>query len=158
MFVNDDYDGKKHEDDSGMPIGGYCSPGDTSCQSHGTSMLGAVAGAKLGIAKKVKPVLVRMPRKYQTGAGASPQNFLEGVYAVDDAITENSRETQAILSLSWYYDFQGYSAQVGEHLTESAYEIWKFRLYSVLKSLIRKGVFVVTGTGNRRVVRSCCAS
>lgn len=153
MFVDDDYDGERREDDSGLPSDGHCPP-EKRCKPHGTSMLDMVAGAKLGIAKKVKPVLVRVPRIKPQGGGASPEHYLEAVAMADSAFTGDSGETRAILSLSWVYSSDIF--MVGEFLTRPIFELWKLRLYKILKSLVRKGVFVVTGSGNNAEVCSSC--
>lgn len=153
MFVGKDYDNQNHKDDSGVPLDGRCKPGK-KCNPHGTTMLGMVAGAKLGIAKKVKPVLVRVPRRSEFGGGASPMDYLEGVSLVNDAFNGKSKETKAILSLSWCYTLALYTGGVQNTLAQSGFEIWKIRLYRLITSLIEKGVFVVTGSGNSGVV--CC--
>ncbi|KAK2766892.1 hypothetical protein FQN54_006206 [Arachnomyces sp. PD_36] len=148
MFVGKDYDGEEHEDDSGVPLGGHCVNG-LQCNPHGTGMLGAVAGAKLGVAKKVTPVLVRVPRRKKLGSGASPENYLEGVAMVDNSIQSGTTDTQAILSLSWYFDNELYFGRVDRD--HKSFGLFRQALYQLLTSLIRKGLFVVTGSGNRGV-------
>lgn len=147
LHVRQDYDGQNHEDDSGLPLGGHC-PRGTHCNPHGTSMLGMVASKNLGIAKKVNPVVVRVPRKKQGGRGYSAQDFLDGVSKVNDVFTDDSGKTRAILSLSWYYDQALFASEV-DHFTGTGFYLWKAQLHRLLKNLIRKGVFVVTGSGNK---------
>ncbi|KAK2787714.1 hypothetical protein FQN53_004737 [Emmonsiellopsis sp. PD_33] len=146
MFVADDYDGKKHKDDGGTPIGGKCIQGQ-NCNPHGTSMLGFVAGKRVGIAKKVKPYIVRVPRRKQSGSGGTPDDYLRGVALVNDAFTGDSGTVRAILNLSWRYNLQLFK-QGAPEATNQDFEVWKERLHVHITSLIRKGVFVVTGSGN----------
>ncbi|KAK2799489.1 hypothetical protein FQN50_008461 [Emmonsiellopsis sp. PD_5] len=146
MFVADDYDGKNYKDDSGTPIGGKCIQGE-NCNPHGTSMLGFVAGKRIGIAKKVKPYIVRVPRRKQNGSGGTPDDYLRGVAMVNDAFTGDSGTVRAILNLSWRYNLALFK-QGAPEATDQDFEVWKERLHVHITSLIRKGVFVVTGSGN----------
>ena len=115
-------------------------------------MLGMVVGKGLGVSKKVTPVVVRVPRKSEFGRGANAEHFLEGVSMVNDAIKGDSAKTRAILSLSWYYDQTLFASEVDDTIVEGAFELWQIRLYRLLTNLIKKGVFVVTGSGNSEVV------
>ncbi|KAK2763346.1 hypothetical protein FQN54_009982 [Arachnomyces sp. PD_36] len=144
IFVRDDYDGKQTKDDSGAPLGGKCVG---KCKPHGTTMLSLVAGKRLGIAKKVKPYLVRMPRMKKSGRGAGPEYWLRGVSIVGDQFTDNSETVRAIINLSFHYSLEKFQGgQPGA--TEEAYDVWTRRLNAHITSLIQKGVFVVTGSGN----------
>ncbi|PGH19191.1 hypothetical protein AJ80_04162 [Polytolypa hystricis UAMH7299] len=151
MFVGQDYDGQNHRDDSGVPLGGICE--SLYCNPHGTGMLGMVAGANLGLAKKAKTWMVRVPRRQKKGGGNTPEDFLQGVSMVNDVFSDDSGVTRAILSLSWTYWLELYQKGSGED-SEEAFKLWQRRLYDLLTSLIRKGVFVVTGSGNQAVVNS----
>ncbi|KAF6801061.1 hypothetical protein CSOJ01_12012 [Colletotrichum sojae] len=110
LFVGNDYDGKQHRDDSGAKLGGACDP--EKCNPHGTSILSVLAGANLGIVKKVKPMVVRAPRRQADGSGSTDQEV------------------------------------------DESFELFKTRLRAILRNLIRKGLFVVTGSGNTGVMES----
>ncbi|EFW19513.1 conserved hypothetical protein [Coccidioides posadasii str. Silveira] len=148
VFVEKDYDGQYHRDDAGVPLNGVCEPG--YCNPHGTGMLGMIAGANLGVAKKVKPWVVRVPRKNKRGGGFTPQHFLEGVARVNDMILGDSKTTRAILSLSWSYDSEKFIK--GSDASTDDFETWRVRFHGILRTLIQKGVFVVTGSGNNYIV------
>ncbi|TPX20804.1 hypothetical protein DIZ76_016700 [Coccidioides immitis] len=148
VFVEKDYDGQYHRDDAGVPLNGVCEPG--YCNPHGIGMLGMIAGANLGVAKKVKPWVVRVPRKNKRGGGFTPQHFLEGVARVNDMILGDSKTTRAILSLSWSYDSEKFIK--GSDASTDDFETWRVRFHGILRTLIQKGVFVVTGSGNNHIV------
>jgi hypothetical protein len=154
IFVGEDYDGQQHRDDSGAPLGGACRG---PCKAHGTAMLGMIAGKNLGVSKRVKPYIVRVPRMSPSGGSTSPHVWLEGVAKVLDSILEQERispqhnhQTRAILSLSWYYNKELFEKGSGLERKPNplSFEEWISRLHSLLTTLISKGVFVVTGSGN----------
>lgn len=88
-----------------------------------------------------------MPRYKETGGIARAEDYLRGVALVDEAFTDNSDTVRAIINLSWHYPWLGFKDNKS-HITEEDYEVWKRQLYNHIRSLIRKGVFVVTGAGN----------
>ncbi|KAK2808540.1 hypothetical protein FQN50_004571 [Emmonsiellopsis sp. PD_5] len=150
IHVGLDYDGQTHQDDSSTPAPGFTLPmGAQSPKSHGTCMLSRVGGFKNGVAKKVSPVVVRVPRRHQFGGGARITDYLEGVSTVlDDVGTQGKR---AILLMAFYYprinpitnlplfrDFEGRDDSDG----------FRIRLRDLLRELIRRGVYPVTGAGN----------
>jgi hypothetical protein len=127
-------------------------------------MLGMVAGWKLGIAKRVKPILVRVPRRRDTGHGATAEDYLAGVGKLIDIFAESSQSTRAIVSLSWNFNQERYIGGLGGTPSDpvfgptfeldALFPYWQMRLQDLLKSLVERGFFVVTGSGNEVVVRS----
>ncbi|KAF6823680.1 hypothetical protein CMUS01_10593 [Colletotrichum musicola] len=159
LFVGNDYDGKQHRDDSGAKLGGACDP--EKCNPHGTSMLSVLAGANLGIAKKVKPIVVRAPRRHEDGSGASPEDWLETLVVIHNLFPNESEMTLAIVSMSWTYSllkykrsWMGTNPQSTDQEVAESFELFKTRLRAILRNLIRKGLFVVTGSGNTGVMES----
>ncbi|PGH04870.1 hypothetical protein AJ79_06955 [Helicocarpus griseus UAMH5409] len=136
LFVDNDYDGQKHKDDSGTPIGGKCGP--VYCNPHGTSMLGPVAGKRLGVSKRAKPYIVRVPRRDEKGGGATPEDYLQGVSLVNDLFTDSSQTVRAILNLSWRYDFGLFKQGVVDGITNEDFEVWTLRLHALITALIQK--------------------
>lgn len=162
--MDDDVDGARNRDDSGTPRDGKCSP--TYCNPHGTSMLGAVAGAYLGTSKKIKPILVRVPRRRVQGGGSTPEDYLNGVAKVVDAVGESDSATvRAILNLAWVYPRDVFGGALGEPNPavrtpeeemkhDEAYDRWKESLHHHIAHLVKQGVFVVCGSGNSFVASS----
>ncbi|OJD23526.1 hypothetical protein ACJ73_05120 [Blastomyces percursus] len=64
-------------------------------------MLGAVVGAKLGIAKKIKPYIVRIPRRDPRGSNPTAEDYVLSLSKISDRYPHNRRTTRAILSMSW---------------------------------------------------------
>lgn len=142
-----DPDLDNHEDDSGLNVDQVCLHDNKNlCITHGTSMLGFVAGAHLGVAKNVKPYLVRVPRRHPWGGGAKPSDWLKGVAAVLDRYPQKSRTTVAVLGLSWYWTEEGYAQDLDPK--EQAFRGYRLRLATLIEMLIERGVLVVTGSGN----------
>ncbi|KAF4874181.1 Subtilisin-like protease 3 [Colletotrichum siamense] len=161
MFVGNDFDGEQRRDDAHTPASGFC---ETKCDAHGTAMLSLLAGKDIGIAKRVKPIIVRVPRKMPAGGGASPEDYLAGLFMIDEAIPDNSDITRAVLSLSWGYTFEMFH---GKRLRNSAIEgttnmeseraqfgLYRTNMHRTLTSLINKGFLVVTGAGNKGLINA----
>ncbi|EGE83610.2 hypothetical protein BDDG_06554 [Blastomyces dermatitidis ATCC 18188] len=80
IYAYEDHDHAENldpRDDAGMPRNGICPPARTRIP-HGTTMLGAVMGAKLGIAKKIKPYIVRTPRRDPRGSNPMAEDYVLG--------------------------------------------------------------------------------
>ncbi|KAF0323324.1 hypothetical protein GQ607_009442, partial [Colletotrichum asianum] len=161
MFVGNDFDGEQRRDDAHTPASGFC---EKKCDAHGTAMLSLVAGKDIGIAKRVKPIIVRVPRKMPEGGGASPEDYLAGLFMIDEAIPDNSDIARAILSLSWGYTFEMFH---GKRLQNSAVDgtidmeseraqfgLYRKKMHRTLTSLVKKGFLVVTGAGNKGVINA----
>ncbi|KAK8033865.1 Pectin lyase fold/virulence factor [Apiospora marii] len=118
------------------------------CKGHGTAMLGFIAGARLGVAKKVKPYLVRVPRRSPFGGGSTAEDWLVGVAKVLERYEKPSDTTLAVLSLSWYVTENMQDRHPAEGKGEDTFLGFRNRLAALINLLIRNGVFVVTGSGN----------
>ncbi|EEP77496.1 predicted protein [Uncinocarpus reesii 1704] len=161
LFAGPDYDGKEHKDDSGTPLGGFCSVTGPPCNPHGTAMLSVIAGYKLGVVKRIKPIIVRIPRRDESGGGSTPIDWLNGLGKILDAFPNDSEKTRAIVSLSWIYSPGLFEKsvrrafdlkQIEQSDMEVAWMRWQTRMYELLTSLVRKGVFVVVGSGNDLII------
>ena len=139
IFVEKDYDGGEPKND---------------VLQHGTCMLSKAAGHQYGSAKNIKPVIVRAATR--TGPGSVTQraeNYLEGVAKVLDDVGTNGKK--AILSMSWYYPRKS-----GGHWLfpdpndpqKDGSSGFQIRLRMLIRELVRKGVYPVTGSGNNGLV------
>ncbi|KAK7955680.1 uncharacterized protein PG986_004902 [Apiospora aurea] len=134
-------------DDSYLPASQRCWHDDPrQCKSHGTLMLGFIAGAHLGVAKKVKPYLVRVPRRNKYGGGTNPEDWLNGVIKVLELFDKPSKTTLAILNLSWSRDEETFNKHPDS--AKDGFFSFRNRLAALINLLIRNGVFVVTGSSN----------
>ncbi|KAK8081144.1 serine protease precursor [Apiospora hydei] len=119
-----------------------------NCHAHGTLMLGFIAGAHLGVAKKVKPYVVRVPRRSEFGGGATPEDWLIGVTKVLERFEKPRKTILAILNLSWHWTRNLYEAYPVEQRGEDTFFGFRNRLAALINLLIQNGVFVLTGAGN----------
>ncbi|KAK8104949.1 hypothetical protein PG999_008308 [Apiospora kogelbergensis] len=119
-FIQVDEEQNGFNDDSLLPASQRCVYEEMArCGNHGTAMLALIVGNHLGVAKKIKPLL---------------QTF-----------DKPSDKTLAILNLSWYWTAEGYDkANKGK----DTFFGFRNRLAALINTLIRNGVFVVTGSGN----------
>lgn len=70
----------------------------TGGKGHGTCMLSKIAGNLYGVAKKAKPVLVRVSRN------ANKEHWLDGLSAItDDLGARSDKGANSVLSMSFYY-------------------------------------------------------
>lgn len=120
-------------------------------------MLAVMAGKTLGVAKSIKPHLARLPRRYPFGGGATTEDFIEMVAEIDNRITADpDGKLTAVLLLAHLYPREAFYRKhpgTGDRVELNDKPIddsfgWEWRFYSILQSLIEKGVLVVTGTGN----------
>lgn len=112
-------------------------------------MLSLIAGDRLGIAKKVKPYMVRVPRRSPFGGGASHEDWLVGVAKVLERYEQESETPVAVLALSWYWTeelYNGYPDAAAKGA--ETFLGFRKRLAALINLLIKRGVFVVTGSGN----------
>ncbi|KAK1852424.1 hypothetical protein CCHR01_04970 [Colletotrichum chrysophilum] len=156
IFVGKDFDGQQHRDDSYIPEGGRCPPVGL-CKPHGTSMLSIIAGAKIGIAKKAKPIMVHVPRRRKEGGGAKPRDWIDAMSAVANAFSDKSATTRAILCMAQGHRFEDFKmdwesrnkeeGQDKEKLLSEAWILFRKSMHEILTDLVAKGVFIVTGAG-----------
>ncbi len=133
ILVGDD----QPKDDSGL------TEDKTGGKAHGTCMLSKVAGHYFGVAKKVDPVIVRVPRR--GGGPANKEDYLEGISKVYDDLMERSEgpdeiKERSVLSTSWYYPRGNLN------------EAWIRRAKVLLEKLVILGVSPVAGSGNLGLV------
>lgn len=125
-------------------------------KGHGTCMLSLVCGANVGVAKRVKPWVVRVPRRVPDGGtaataigGSTAEDYVDGVSAVLDALAGSSgtsAQTEAILLMSWSYARPQFKGPDGEDESDG----FRVRLWQLLTALVNKGVLPITGSGNLR--------
>lgn len=141
-----DYDGRQPHDDSQVPA-----PGTGGAQlGHGTAMLSLIGGATLGVAKQIRPIVVRMPRRTASGGGANPLDWLDGISAVNDDVQTTTSNTQAIMLMAIFLDRRiDLTSTDGIDYTEP----FVTQMNAHLNQLINKGVLPVTGSGNGMKVR-----
>jgi len=111
-------------------------PGDNHPNFHGSCMLSKVAGATLGTAKKITPILVQVKTPF------SPYHYLDALNKVsrDFGTGDGTGKTQAVVLMAWNY---GKAIDRGG-ITDA----WIKEIIVVLNELAGKGVFLVTGSGN----------
>ncbi|KAK3368019.1 hypothetical protein B0H63DRAFT_565848 [Podospora didyma] len=130
---------------------------------HGTAMLSIVLGDTLGVAKRAKPYLVRLPRRNILG-GFTPEDFLEGVGRVSDELTSSGLGAVVLMAIFWPLeqfvrrDRTGMPVRLdvddpgggppipGPTIDESFG--FDTRLKSLIENIISKGGIPVTGSGN----------
>ncbi|CAI0652112.1 unnamed protein product, partial [Colletotrichum noveboracense] len=167
IFVGENFDGQQHRDDSYIPEGGRCPPVGL-CKPHGTSMLSIIAGANIGIAKKVKAIMVRVPRRREAGGGAEPKDWIKAMSAVADAFSDKSTTTRAILCMAQGHKFDDFrmdwesqnkkEGQDNEKLLSEAWISFRETMHGILAGIIEKGVFIATGAGNDGVIHALPAA
>lgn len=112
-------------------------------------MLSKIAGHEVGVAKKVNPIAVRVP-KIARGSTRSLlcEHYLEGASKVLDDVGEGK---QAVVNLSIYCKRVIEGVLLFEDANTpgvDASDGFRIRFRMVLRDLIRKGVIPVTGSGN----------
>lgn len=101
-------------------------------------MLDKIGGNKFGVAKKVSPVIVKIPWE------GGPEGFLDSVQRVYDdwkpRYDADPRHATAVVSMSWGYR--------DENLDKVIRDDWKDSLKALLQKLVAMGILPVTGSGN----------
>ncbi|KAI0179368.1 peptidase S8/S53 domain-containing protein [Hypoxylon sp. FL1284] len=139
---NEQADPPYPSDDSMLPPNGQ----GAGFGGHGTKMLGELAGLKKGAAKRVKPILVRTPRRNARGSQARAEDYVDGVGKVLEDLNSAKNpdnpqtRTRAILSMSWY-------VRPGNIEAKDIGGLQK-RLNDLLKAIVAKGVLPITASGN----------
>lgn len=115
---------------------------------HGSCMLTRAAGHTFGIAKHVSPVIVRTPRN-------NIEYYLSGLRRINDDVGDGKR---AVLLMSLYWPrFKDGEGNTQVPLWENddgsdGYDRIRETMLALLKELSRKGLTVVTGSGNANLV------
>lgn len=116
-------------------------------------MLSKASGKQYGSAKNVRPVIVRAATR--TGPGQVTQrseNYLEGVAKVLDDVGNGKK---AILSMSWYYPRRVDGRWMFPDPNDSQQDGssgFQIRLRMMIRELVRRGVYPITGSGNNGLV------
>jgi hypothetical protein len=124
---------------------------DNDCKNHGTSMLSLVAGATVGVAKNINPIIVRMPcRPHATIKGKKEimqgADWIDGLSMINDEL-DGSSPTVVLLAVAWgLAQFPGPDSQ-------AQMDGFTLRHKDLLDSLASKGAIVVTGSGNEQAPR-----
>ncbi|KAG9245465.1 peptidase S8/S53 domain-containing protein [Calycina marina] len=108
--------------------------GDNHHSAHGTCMLSKAAGNTLGVARDIKPIIVKVALPFDAG------RYLQGVNMVSEAVGEGSGNTRAVLLMAWWYARGQTEGTVNDE--------WIAEITELLNSLTRRGVLCVTGSGN----------
>ncbi|KAI1204616.1 peptidase S8/S53 domain-containing protein [Annulohypoxylon truncatum] len=146
LHVGEDVGGGSARDDSGTdPTQQF-----TTAKAHGTSMLSLVTGRDVGVSKRVKPYLVRMPRRHiPTGTAGdrsghpTNEDWLEAISKVNDHLITRSNEAKAIALLAFHIPRESFMRDGEDHSAG-----FDARMRYLLKDLICKGVLPITGSGN----------
>lgn len=121
-----------------------------AAKAHGTAMLSGVSGALVGVSKKVKPILVRLPQRRPSHSTSwTPQDFIDGLSAVADHYSDDSSTTRAILVLAIYYPPSEIKAGKG---WKEDFNAFLSRSRQLLERIVAKGILPVVGTGNNQCV------
>lgn len=117
---------------------------EDDCKAHGTSMLSLVAGATVGVAKNIDPIIVRMPcRKTDKGArlAFTTADWIDGLSMVNDDLDGSS---PSVVLMASYWSPHFFKSPDGLN----DWDGFSYRHKDLLDSLASKGAVLVTGTGN----------
>ncbi|KAI8277031.1 hypothetical protein K4K60_007263 [Colletotrichum sp. SAR11_57] len=121
-----------------------------------------------GIAKKAKPIMVRVPRREKQGGGATPEDWIDAMSAVAGVFADKTTTTRAILCMAQGHKFDDFKSdwektnkkegQDNEKLISEAWIIFRKSMHGILTGLIEKGFFIVTGAGNGAAINTLPAT
>lgn len=112
-------------------------------------MLSLVAGATVGVAKNINPIVVRMPcRAHPNGVKKAMQgsDWIDGLGMINDQL-DGSSPTVILMASSWNLNF--FPGPEGPEQWDG----FVLRHKELLDSLASKGAILVTGTGNGHSAR-----
>lgn len=114
---------------------------------HGTAMLSLVAGSTLGVAKKVTPMVVRLPgalfirneQGVEDFAGSfTPEDWLSALGMVNDELRgRTGASASCVVLMAQYYP---------RAIVDDA---WVRRVWEVLSEMERRGAILVRGQGEQ---------
>lgn len=114
------------------------------CKEHGTPMLSLVAGKTVGVAKNIKPTIVRMPCRYDhrgVKRGMQGADWIDGLSKINDRL-DRSTPTVVLMAVfwtpAWFPGPDGMNNWYGF--------LWRHK--ELLDEMAKKGAILVTGTGN----------
>lgn len=124
---------------------------DGGLRNHGTCMLARAAGHKLGVAKNVSPIIVRVP-KYTNEI----EYYMEGLRRIveDTKSKKRAGSPLSVLSLSIYWPRHRDGGELMFKNTDGSdgYDTIRGTMRGLLRLLVSQGVVPVTGSGNTGAV------
>ena len=143
-----DFDGELREDDSQQPE----IPVGNVDIGHGTCMLSRIGGHIFGVAKKIAPIIARVPPERWTGGAVAHEEYLEALKRVDQDMGDGKK---AIVNISWLIQRRefgkwAFPRKDDESVDDS--EWFEEAIHEVLVSIIKKGGYVFAGSGNEGTV------
>lgn len=119
-------------------------------------MLGAVAGNTLGVAKKIKPILVRMPRRYSFGKGFTKEDWLDGITAIQSRLTTSGPGVSSIVLIAQGWPDEAFALRRPDGsfiLDDNNHQIisdleFNVRTKALLAAIAESNALVITGSGN----------
>jgi len=117
---------------------------EDDCKVHGTSMLSLVAGSTLGPAKKIRPVVVRLPCRGRFVL-IRPTDWIDALGMVNDDL---DGQTPAVVLMASYFENDDDRFKLGAQLSVFGFSA---RHWQLLHDMARKGAVLVTGSGNAQV-------
>lgn len=129
-------------------------------KTHGTSMFSLIGGYSLGVMPYgIKPIIVRVPRRAETGGGATNEDWIEGLSKIYDDLDGYSTDAKAVLLMAQHHKRAFFArpptddADLEDGETKAFYtEGFTKRMSALIAELVRKGVVPVTGSGNDSAV------
>lgn len=115
-------------------------------------MLSMVGGMRKGAAKRIKPIVVRTPRRNPSGSLARAEDYVDAVGMVLSDLNSNDNKDdpgtaiRAILSMSWYI------TPDNSDMTAKNLLGLQQRLNVLLQAIADKKVFPITASGNNHDV------
>lgn len=143
-----DFDGEVREDDSQQPE----VPVGNIDIGHGTCMLSRIGGHIYGVAKKITPIISRVPRERATGGAVAHEEYLEALRRVD---TDMGDGKKAIVNISWLIprrQFGTFTFSKKDDKSVDDSDWFEKEIHEVLVSIIKKGGYVFAGSGNGATV------
>jgi hypothetical protein len=119
-----------------------------TAKGHGTAMLSIVAGSKLGVAKRVTPILARVPRGIRGVLSITAEDWLRNLKAINDDLDKHhfnirGQPASAVVLMAIYYPRRLWVVDGVDNSLAVAKQ-WA----AVLSSMVEKGAILVTGSGN----------
>lgn len=104
-------------------------------------MLSLVAGTLTGVAKDIDPVIVPFPHSPIT-----PDEWLQRLAVISNDLGTESSVATSVLLLAVYFPREEFSHDKAYHDVDV--DGFRTEAYLLLRELVRKGVVLVTGSGN----------
>jgi hypothetical protein len=118
---------------------------EDDCKEHGTAMLSLVAGATLGVAKNINPVIVRMPCRGRFVA-FEPPDWIDALSKIAEDL-DASKLSVVLMASSWGKEYFPHPDKSRPDL--EAMVGFEARQKALLDDMVSKGAVLVTGSGNK---------